>query len=150
MLIHVLSNRGPKRIVFSTSVFFSLVFLVTAGIIVFSVAVFGEFPFFERINFVALIIIGICLFAALYLERWIFDKTSNRFERNVGMVFLHSHQRRPLDALQKVVLQEPGVKYEDRPRMMRWMSRRAAMLSVVDREGISMDWIWSGVDRSGR
>ncbi len=82
-----------------------------------------------------LIIIGICLFAALCLERWIFDKTTNRFERNVGFVFLHTHKRRPLNALEKVVLQESGVKYEDRPKMMRWMSRRAATLSVVDREG---------------
>jgi len=131
----VLKKRGTRRMVYSTSVGFRIVFLVTAFIIIASIVAFGEESLFERVNFVVLIVIGICVFAALYLECWIFDKTTNRFERNVGIVLLHSRKRRPLDALQKVVLQEPGLKYEDRSKMLRWMARRTAMLSVVDREG---------------
>lgn len=131
----VLRKHGAHRLVYSTSIGFRFLFLITAGIIIASVASVGEGAFLERINFVALIIIGICLFAALYLERWVFDKKTNRFEKNVGIVFFHSRRRYLLDTLQKVVLQELGVKYGDRPKMQRWMSRRTAMLSVVDREG---------------
>jgi hypothetical protein len=131
----VLKKHGSDRMVYSTSIGFRIVFLVTAGIIIASVAAYGKGPFFQRINLLTLVIIAICLFAALYLERWVFDKTKNRFERNVGIVFLYSRQRYPLDALQKVVLKESGVKYNDRPKMLRWISRMAVMLSIVDRDG---------------
>jgi hypothetical protein len=131
----VLRKCGTHRLVYSTSIGFRIVFLLTAGIIIASVASVGEGSFFERVNFVALIIIGFCLFAALYLERWIFDKKTNGFEKNVGLVFFHSRRRHPLDALQKVVLEEPGWKINERAKMLRWMSRRTAILSVVDRDG---------------
>jgi hypothetical protein len=131
----VLRKRGTHSLVYSTSIGFRFIFLLTAGVIIVIVATVGEGSFFECVNFVALIIIGICLFAALYLERWIFDKKANLFERNIGIVFFHSRRRHPLDALQKVVLEERGLKLNERPKMLRWMSRRTAILSVVDRDG---------------
>jgi len=148
----VLRKRGAHRLVYATSMGFRIVFLITAGIIIASIAAFGEGSLFERINFVGLAIIGICLFAALYLERWIFDKKTNCFEKNVGIVFLHSRQRHPLDALQKVVLQEQGVKYEERPKMLLWMFRRTVMLSVVDRDGniYGLDMVKGGSVREVR
>jgi hypothetical protein len=137
--------------IYSTSIGFRIVFLVCAGIIIASVASVGG-SFFEHVNYVLLIIIGICLFAALYLERWVFDKNTNRFEKNVGLVFLHSRRRYPLDALQKVILQEPGVKYGDRSKMLRWVSRRTTMLSVVDRDGnvYGLDMVKGGSVREVR
>lgn len=135
MFNQVLRMRGSHKLVYSTSIGFRIVFLLTAGIIIGSVVAFGEGSLFERVNVGALVIILICLFAALYKECWIFDKNENRLEKNVGIVFFYSRQRYPLDTMQKVVLQEPGVMYGDRPETMRWISRRTAMLSVVDQDG---------------
>ena len=115
----VLRSRGENRLVFSTSIGFRIVFFATALVIILSIASVSEGSFFKRLNFVAVLIIGVCLFAALYLERWVFDREHNVFEKNVGIIFLYSRKRQPLDSLQKVVLHEPGVKYTERPRMLR-------------------------------
>lgn len=148
----ILRKRGANRLVYSTSFGFRIVFLVTAGTIIGCIVCFSEGSFWERVNFVAIIIIGICLFAALYLERWIFDKNTNRFEKNVGLVFVHSRQAHPLDTLAKVVLEEPGMKYGDRPKMLRWTSRRRAVLSISDRDGnvYGLDMVRGGSVREVR
>jgi hypothetical protein len=131
----VLRKHGAHRLVYSTSIGFRVLFLITAGIIIVSVVCLGGGIFFERINFAALIVIGFCPFAALYLERWVFDKKTNRFEQNVGIVFFYSRRLHLLDSLQKVVLKEFGVRYDENPKIQCRMSRRAAMLSVVDQGG---------------
>jgi hypothetical protein len=131
----VLKKRGARRLDYSTSVWFRIAFLVPAVAIIAMVANTNDGSLFKRVNLVALIVVGLCLLAALYLERWVFDKDANRLERNIGLVFWYSRRRYPLDALQKVVLEEPGVKYRDRPKLLRRASRRTAMLCIVDRNG---------------
>jgi hypothetical protein len=121
--------------VYSISLWFRIVFLIVALIVLASVAGFSEGAFLSRFNAVSLIVVGVCLFAAAHLERWTFDRNANLFERDVGILLLYARKRRPLDALTKVVLREFGAKSKEEPRLVGWMSRPLAVLAVVDRDG---------------
>ena len=114
--------------VYSTSVGFRVVFAVIAVFLIVSV---------RQLNVVVGIFLALSVFGALYLERWIFDKDANLFEKNVGILFLHTRKRLPLDRLQRVVLREVGPAHHERPRMVRAISRAAAIFSVVDCDGKS-------------
>ena len=106
---------------------FRIVFAIIAGFLIFSSQ--------GRPGIILIILIALSALGALYLERWVFDKENNLFEKNVGLLFLHSRNRQPLDQLDKVVLREVGPAYQDRPRMMKAVSRQAAILSIIDGTG---------------
>jgi hypothetical protein len=129
----VLRERGPQRLVYSTSAVARIVLLATILVIVLGVASVPEGPFLSRFNALSLALIAVCLFGVLYDERWVFDKTSNLFEKDVGIVFLHLRKTAPLDTLQKIVLYEAGWGTDDGPKLAGLTSRRIAILSVVDR-----------------
>ena len=114
--------------VYSTSIGFRIVFAVIAVFLMVSM---------RQPNVVVIIFLALSVFGALYLERWVFDKKSNVFEKNVGLLFLHTRKKLPLDRLQRVVLREVGPAHHERPRMVRAISRATAILSVVDRDGTS-------------
>lgn len=124
----VLREVSERRLVYSTSVAFRVVFAVIAVFLIVSV---------RQPNVIVVIFLTLSVFGALYLERWVFDKERNLFEKNVGLLFLHTRKRLPLDRLQRVVLREVGPAHHERPRMVRAISRAAAILSVVDRDGKS-------------
>lgn len=126
MFSPVLREVSERRMVYSTSIGFRVVF---AAIAVFLIATMRQ-P-----NVLAVTFLALSVFGALYLERWIFDKDANLFEKNVGVLFLHTRKRLPLDRLQRVVLREVGPAHHERPRMVRAISRASAILSVVDRDG---------------
>ena len=112
--------------VYSTSIGFRVVF---AAIAVF-LSISARQP-----NVIVIVFLALSVFGTLYLERWVFDKDTNVFEKNVGILFLHTRKKLPLDRLQRVVLREVGPAHHQRPRMMRAISRASAILSVVDRDG---------------
>lgn len=112
--------------VYSTSVGFRVVFAVIALFLIVTV---------RQLNVVVGIFLALSVFGALYLERWIFDKDANLFEKNFGILFLHTRKRLPLDHLQRVVLREVGPAHHERPRMVRAISRAAAILAVEDGAG---------------
>ena len=114
--------------VYSTSSGFRLVFAAIALVLVVSV---------RQPSVVVMVFLVLSVFGALYLERWIFDKEANLFEKNVGILFLHTRKQLPLDRLERVVLREVGPSHRERPRMVRAMSRAAAIFSVVDHDGTS-------------
>lgn len=122
----VLKEVSADRLVYSTSVSFRIVFAVIAVFLAAAV---------RQPSVIIIIIIGACLFGALFLERWVFDKNQNVFEKNVGILVLYTRKRQPLDNLDKVLLREAGLSYSDRPKMMKAISRRTAILSVVDGNG---------------
>lgn len=124
----VLREVSERRLVYSTSVTFRVVFAAIAVFLIVSM---------RQPNVIAVIFLALSVFGALYLERWVFDKERNLFEKNVGLLFLHTRKRLPLDRLQRVVLREVGPAHHERPRMVRAISRAAAILSVVDRDGKS-------------
>ena len=113
--------------VYSTSSGFRIVFGVIAGFLMFSSQ--------GQPGVILIILIALSLLGALYLERWVFDKDANLFEKNVGLLFLHTRKKQSLDQIEKVVLREVGPAYQDRPRMMKAVSRQAAILAIVDRSG---------------
>ncbi len=119
--------------VYSISWGFRAAFLVTASIVIASVASVSGGPFLARFNAFSLAMVGACLLASLYQERWIFDRESNVLERNVGLVFLHTHRRVPLDTLREVVLRGFGAREREGPGFLRRAG--AATLAVVNREG---------------
>ena len=123
----VLKAVSERRMVYSTSSGFRIVFAIIAGFLIFSSQ--------GRPGIILIILIALSALGALYLERWVFDKDSNLFEKNVGLLFLHTRNQQPFDQLEKVVLREVGPAYQDRPRMMKAVSRQAAILSIVDGTG---------------
>jgi len=124
----VLRKVTDRRMVYSTSIGFRIVFAAIAIFLIVSM---------RQPNAVVIIFLALSVFGALYLERWVFDKDANVFEKNVGLLFLHTRKKLPLDRLQRVVLREVGPAHHERPRMVRAISRATAILSVVDRDGKS-------------
>ena len=112
---------------YSTSSGFRIVFALIAGFLIFSSQ--------GQPGIILIILIALSALGALYLERWVFDKDANLFEKNVGLLFLHTRKQQPLDHLTKIVLREVGPSYQDRPRMMKAVSRQAAILAIVDQSG---------------
>ena len=122
-----LREVSEGRMVYSTSSGFRIVFAIIAGFLMFSSQ--------GQPGIILIILIALSAGGALYLERWVFDREANLFEKNVGLLFLHTRKRQPLDHLAKVVLREVGPAYQDRPRMMKAVSRQAGILSIIDRDG---------------
>ncbi len=135
MFSPVLRERGKTRLVYSTSAWFRVLFAVLAVVLILSIVSVGEGPFFSRLNAFSLVIVALCLFAVLYLERWVFDTEAKAFERQVGVLFLYARRSRPLDALQAVLLREAGPESAGRAAFPGLGPRRVAVLSVVDRDG---------------
>ena len=123
----VLRTVSERRLVYSTSSGFRIVFALIAGFLIFSSQ--------GQPGIILIVLIALSALGALYLERWVFDKDANRFEKNVGLLFLHTRKRQPLDHLAKIVLREVGPSYQDRPKMMKAVSRQAAILAIVDQSG---------------
>ncbi len=149
----VLREQGNARMVYSAPIWFRVAFGIVAVAIVLSIASVPEGPFLARLNVLSISLIAICIFAALYLERWTFDKTTNLFERNVGILMLYSRRKHPLDTLEKVVLRErAGNRPDNRPSVFGVGPRSIAVLSVVDREGrvYTLDIVRSGSLQSVR
>ena len=135
-----LKERSPDKLVYSTPIAFRIIFAVIAVVIFISVVSATEGPFLSRFNAFSGAIILICIGAALYLERWTFDRRENLFERNVGIYFWYSRKKMTLDNLEKVMLREIGVKRNstDNPKgmgmgLLTRVARRTAMLCIEDK-----------------
>jgi len=131
----ILKEQGAARLTYGTPASFRIVFGVIALLIFLCVALVPDGPFLARFNAFSLVLIGLCLFAVLYVERWTFDRTANVFQRDIGILLLHARRRRPLDSLQKVVIRQRGADRSDRPSLLGKGPRGTAILLVVDREG---------------
>ena len=129
MLGPVLKKETDARLVYSTSIGFRILCLSSgiALLLIVLSGVQGSFHFGEHL--IGLSLSGICLVSALYLERWVFDKESNLFERHCGLLFLFSRLQRPLDGLECVVLREMNSHTSHTARSFR-LSRRSASLSI--------------------
>ena len=102
----VLTEKGKHRLVYSTSIGFRMVYLSIALLIFLPLITYSDGSIFKSANIIALSLCAICLLSSLFLERWVFDKDSNFFEKNVGLILLYGKKRRPMDTLQSVVLDE--------------------------------------------
>jgi hypothetical protein len=111
-----------------------MVFLATALFIILCIASVPGGSFFSRLSALTIILICLCLLAALYLERWTFDKEANLLEKNIGILFAYARKKMSLDALQKVVLHETASGHAERPGLLRLSARRTAVLLIVDRD----------------
>ena len=102
----VLKAQGEERIVLVISTGFRLIFLSIAAIIFAALIMTSSPSLFHHANIFPLFLCGICLLASLYLERWIFDRRLNLFERNVGLMFLFKRRPQSLDGLRRVLLSQ--------------------------------------------
>lgn len=130
-----LKEHGDDKVTYATSLGFRIVFICIAVFIFVSVLSASDGPVFSRFNGISIFIILVCSFASLYLERWSFDKATNTFEKNVGLLFFYSRNKVPLDSLQKVVLYEPGIKQQEGPKygkLMSTVTRKSALVCIVD------------------
>ncbi|HUJ74199.1 MAG TPA: hypothetical protein VL359_05040, partial [bacterium] len=104
----ILKENGNSRLTYTTPLSFRVVCAVVAVIIFLSVALVPGGSLVSRMGAVPIVLIALCAFGAVYLDRWIFDKSANLFQQDVGILLLHARRRRPLDSLQKVVLFQRG------------------------------------------
>lgn len=138
----VLKAQGEERIILVISTGFRLIFLAIAVIIYFALVTTSSLPLFHRTNVFPLILCGICFLASLYLERWIFDRRLNLFERNVGLMFFFKRRRQSLDELRRVLLSQyqrgyvksttPRERFGSGSRKRRMFSRVFVTLGVED------------------
>ena len=131
----VLRSEGKSRMVYSTPRGFRFLFAGIALIIFVTILVVSEESLFRRSNIAALVLCTVCVLSSLFLERWIFDKGSNIFEKNVGLIFLYTRKRRPMDILQRVVLGESWRNVNMNRRWETVISPRRVILYVQDRDG---------------
>lgn len=131
----ILKERNGSM-TYTTPVSFRVMFAVVTMVVFLTVALVPDRPFLSRFGVVPLVLIGLCVLGTLYLDRWTFDKTTNLFRQDVGLLVLHASRRRPLDTLSKVVLIERGAAATDRRTVgLSARSRGTALLTVVDRDG---------------
>ena len=102
----VLKAQSKERIALVISSGFRLIFVSIGIVIIAALIMTSTLPFFHRSNVVPLLFCFVCILASLYLERWIFDRRLNIFERQTGLVFLFKRQRQALDSLRRVLLSQ--------------------------------------------
>ena len=128
----VLNAEGEEKMVYATSNGFRIVFFGSA-VLLFAILM-GEVdgPIFVSDNFLALGLCAICLVSSMYLERWVFDKETNLFERHVGVIFLYSKKKKPLDSLKRISIDEfpRGISQTQGKRGGILLGRKAASLAI--------------------
>ena len=132
MLGPVLKKKGENRLCYSTSTAFRAMCFSSGIIILYILLIGAEKPFNFKENLIALTLSLICLISALFLERIVFDKESNQFEKHLGLLFIYSRLARPLDSLECISLKEfngnsSGVN-EIKPSIL---SRNYASITIV-------------------
>jgi hypothetical protein len=142
----VLKAESEERISLVISSGFRLIFISIGVVILAALLMISALPFFHRSNLVPLLFCFVCLLASLYLERWIFDRRLNIFERQIGLVFLFKRRRQALDSLRRVLLsqyQRGYIKPErgaagtgKAPRRRGAFSRMFVTLGVEDEQAI--------------
>jgi len=138
----VLRDQGTDRVIYTTPLSLRILSAAVGLLVVLSAAMAGHGPFLGRFGVVAFALLGLCLVGILYVERWTFDRAENFFQRELGILLLHSRAKRPLDSLAKVVLREsasvPAPSLERSAlgtRSLGSRSRGTGVLSLVDRDG---------------
>ena len=129
-----LTETSDTRLTYATPLGFRLMFLAIAAFLAVSAAAAAVEPFYRWPPLLLGIIAG-CLLAAAYLERWVFDTADGAMERHLGLLFWHSRKRMPISDLARLTLREPGMSFDERPRMVRAVSRRSAIIAIEDRAG---------------
>ena len=138
----VLKKEGETRLCYSTSTAFRVLCFSSGVILLYIILKEAEQPFDFNSNLVGLSITLICLVSAMYLERSVFDKESNQFEKHFGLLFIYSRLSRPLNSLESVSLKEfNSNSSEANDGKTYMMSRKYASLTVVtaNKEIITID-----------
>ena len=131
----VLTDRGKHGMVYSTSVGFRIVFLGIGLLILLPLLAFSDGSIFKSANIFALSLCAICLLSSLFLERWVFDKESNLFEKHVGLILFYWKKSRPMDTLQRAVLDEFRKSDNVKPGRQTLIAHRTVVLYLQDRDG---------------
>ncbi len=130
-----LKSSGKNKMVYSTSLGFRIVFIGIALLISLTFVNVSNGLAIRPTSLVALILFFACLVAALFLERWIFDKDSNLVEKNVGLVFFFDTKKVDLQSLKAVVLDRFWKSSSAKTKAGRLLSRRPVALYLRDGEG---------------
>ena len=129
-----LKETSDTRLTYATPLGFRLMFLAIAVFIAGSSAAAAVEPFYRWPPMLFGIIV-LCLLSAAYLERWVFDTADGAMERHLGLLFWHSRRRTPLSELTRLTFREPGLSFDERPKMVQAVTRRAAIVAIEDRSG---------------
>ena len=138
----VLKLERETRLCYSTSTSFRIMCFSSGAMLLYLILKEAEQPFDLNSNLVGLSITLICFVSAMYLERSVFDKESNKFEKLFGQFFIYCSLSRPLNSLESVSLKEfnsnSSEANDGKPAMM---SRKYAALTVVtaNKEIIKID-----------
>ena len=138
----VLKKEGETRLCYSTSTSFRVLCFSSGVILLYIILKEAEQPFDLNSNLFGLSITLICLVSAMYLERSVFDKELNKFEKHFGLLFIYSRLSRPLNSLECISLNEfNSNSSEANDGKTYMMSRKYASLTVVtaNKEIIKID-----------
>ena len=138
----VLKQEGETRLCYTTLTSFRIMCFSSGAILLYIILKEAEQPFDFNSNLVGLSITLICLVSAMYLERSVFDKELNQFEKHFGLLFIYSRLSRPLNSLKSVSLKEfKSNSSESNDEKTSMMSRKYASLTVVtaNKEIITID-----------
>jgi hypothetical protein len=102
----VLRLQGSDRLLLVISTSYRLIFLGIAAVILSALVLTSPTPLFDKRNLVPLLTCLLCVLASLYLERWVFDRRLNSFERHAGLLFLFKKESQNLGELRRVVLNQ--------------------------------------------
>ena len=128
----VLKLERETRLCYSTSTSFRIMCFSSGAMLLYLILKEAEQPFDLNSNLVGLSITLICFVSAMYLERLVFDKESNQFEKHFGLLFGYFKLARPLDCLECISLNEfngnSSRANEIKPSIL---SRKYASLTIV-------------------
>lgn len=123
------------RLIISTPIGFRIVFAAIALVLMIGVLWFSNGRPFVGARALTFIMFGVCFSAALFLERWIFDRSHNRFERNFGLVFFYVRRTVSLDSIEAVDLRHLHTSVPFGRLSPTESMRQTAVLSVVENQG---------------
>ena len=128
----VLNQEGETRLCYTTSTSFRVLCFSSGVILLYIILKEAQESFNFSENLIGLSLTLICFVSGMYLERTIFDKESNQFEKHFGLLFIYSRLSRPLSSLESVSLKEfnsnSSEANDGKPSMM---SRKYASLTIV-------------------
>ena len=99
-----LKTVGEDRLEYGIAPGFRILFFLISGVIIFSLFYTQTEGLFRPPNLIPIVLTLLCLIAALYNERWIFDRTGNTVVQQTGLIMIYRSKRLKLEALRAIEL----------------------------------------------
>ena len=131
----VLRHEGDNRLVYGVSTGFRLIFLTIAAVVLFSLLAIPIGPLLSPPNAVPLAFLLICSAAALYNERWVFDRAHHSVEHHLGLLGLYRRRSFGLETLRRIEISGFRMGHIGGGESRRAFTRSYVSISLIDADG---------------